>query len=66
MYAVKIQGLKSFFPKILYYRAATLSGMSGIVRNLRNFARSQENVRKLVEFAVMSGKCQEFLVMSCV
>ena len=36
------------------YRVATLSGMPGIWEIL---PKTQENVRKIDEFLVMSGKC---------
>ena len=42
---------------------SAMSGMSGIVRNFGNFVKTQENARKIHEFLVMPGICQEFFMM---
>ena len=58
-----------FFNKCVMYLSfscnsiVTLSGMSGIVKNLKDFTKTQENVRKVVEFLAISGKCLEFCMI---
>ena len=57
-------GVSIVFLKLIFWavsgRLATSSGMSGIWEIL---PKSQENVRKINEFLVMSGKCQKFSMM---